>query len=829
MIELGYFSLAFAWLMTLFAVAAMLWSGHEPSSLLRSGYRAVTAAFLLALAASAALVVLLVQRDFHVEYVSQYTSRDLPLVYTVSAFWGGQAGSLLLWTLLLSFFGVIVLLQNQGKRDDLLPYVEATILGVQLFFLTLMLYGANPFATLETIPADGQGLNPLLQNPFMIVHPPFLYLGYVGFTIPFAFAIASLVLRKSDADWIRVTRRWTLVSWLLLTAGIVLGGHWAYLVLGWGGYWAWDPVENASLMPWLTATAFLHSVMIQEKKGMLKRWNLVLIILTFELCIFGTFLTRSGIISSVHSFAGSKLGPLFLLFLATSTLFSLFLLLSRVRETRTEQRILSLLSRESSFLLNNLLFVGITFAVFWGTTFPVMSRAVTGQTVSVSAPFFNSVIWPIALGLLILTGICPLIAWRKATFRNFRRNLLAPLVFGILTGAALWIAGVRGWIPVIFFSCAAFVTATALLEFFRGAKARSTTSGDNFARALLAVTLVNKRRYGGFFIHLGVATAFVGIIGSSFYSREFDFQLKPAQSTTVGDYRIDLLELAGRTDPNKEVVYARLRLYKQGKFMEELQPEKHFHRNSEQPQTQVSLLSRLTEDFYLILTGWEQDQTAVFKAYINPVVSVLWQGSSMVLLGTLFVLLPDSRRRRRQAAQGKADPQKTADSDETKSRPGAKEKRHAARVALGGLAIAFSVLSNWGTAAPPSVRDITSQLVCQCGCGNMIVANCDCSNAQTIKNDVAGLIRRGQDRNQILTSYVSRYGQSVLAAPPKKGFNLLAWLFPFVAILAAAIWLGRKLRSWRSAELAQPAKVGVSEADRQAYQDWIRQELENSR
>lgn len=821
MIELGSYSLVSAWPMTLFGLMAVIWSARRRSALLASGYRAMTASFLLILASSLALLVLLAQRDFRVKYVADYTSKDLPLVYALTAFWGGQAGSLLFWTLVLSLFGVIVLFQNREKRRELLPYVIATILGVQLFFATLMLYAANPFATLETVPADGRGLNPLLQNFFMILHPPFLYLGYVGFTVPFAFAIAALVLKKSDPDWIRATRRWTLVSWLFLTSGILLGGHWAYLELGWGGYWAWDPVENASLMPWLTATAFLHSVMIQEKKGMLKRWNLILIILTFELCIFGTFLTRSGIVSSVHSFAGSNLGPLFLVFLLTSNLFALGLVLSRREATRTEQPILSLLSRESSFLFNNLIFVSITFAVFWGTLFPVLSEAVAGEKVSVSAPFFNSVTWPLALALLILTGICPLIAWRKATFRNFKRNLLLPFGFGLLSGILLFMFGMRSWIPLAFFSSAGFVTATVVLEFLRGAKARSSTAQETFASALFWLTLGNKRRYGGFFIHLGVAAAFIGIAGSSYFSREFNFQLKPGESATLENYRVEFLELAARNDPNKEAVYARVRLYKNQRQVAELQPEKHFHRSSEQPQTEVSLYSRLAEDFYLVLSGWETDRSAFFHAYVNPVVSLLWLGGGMVLMGTVFVLFPDTRKRKRAAVAVSEAPAKTNAKTNRK-------QHKAARVALWGLLLASPA---WAAEKLLSVRDVTSQLVCQCGCGNMIVANCDCSDAQKIKEEVAAMIQDGRNRDQILASYVSRHGQSILAAPPKKGFNLLVWVLPFAAVLAAGFLVARKLHSWTShaPPVSPPAAQPGNDPDRQAYEELIRAELEKSR
>ncbi|MBI4445308.1 MAG: cytochrome c biogenesis protein CcsA [Acidobacteria bacterium] len=815
MLELGYYSLIFAWPVTLFALLALVLAPRRSEALRLSAYRAAESSFLLVTASSVALLYLLIFRDFRLEYVASYVSKDLSAVYAASAFWGGQAGSLLLWTLFLGFFGIIVIRQNQSRRPDVLPYVTATIQGVQLFFLTLMLYSANPFARVAEVPADGQGLNPLLQNFFMILHPPFLYLGYVGFTIPFAFALAALLLRKTDPEWIRATRRWTLVSWFFLTAGILLGSYWAYLELGWGGYWAWDPVENASLLPWLTATAFLHSVMIEERKGMLKRWNLVLVILTFELCIFGTFLTRSGIVSSVHAFAGSNMGPLFLVFLGTSSIFAFGLLIVRSRETQTEQRILSLLSRESSFLLNNLIFVGITFAVFWGTLFPVISEAVTGQKVSVSAPFFNTVATPLAIALLVLSGICPLIAWRKATFRNFRRNLLTPFLLALLTGFLLRIAGVHGWAPLTFFSSASFVIYTVLLEFMHGARARSSIAKESCVPALVHLIMGNKRRYGGFFIHLGIAIAFIGIAGSSYFSHEFDFHLKAGQSAAVGGYRVEMVELQGREDMGKNAVYARVRLLKNGKLIRELQPEKHFHAKSEQPQTEVSLASAFNEDFYLVLESWEQDGTAFFKAWVNPLVALFWLGGGMALLGTLFVLFPDARRR---------SAVRSSVSDERASRVQARRK--ARRVALWFVLIFLPV----NLQAQTPVRDVTSQLVCQCGCGNMIVANCDCSNAAKIKEEVGKLLGEGKTKGDILALYVSRHGQSILAAPQKKGFNLLAWIMPFAAILAGGFWVSRKLRGWTRSQQPLPAPAGTVPAEeREKYRSWIKEELEKNR
>jgi cytochrome c-type biogenesis protein CcmF len=428
MVDLASGVLLFSFILAGYAAYAAFMGGRWRSDqMIASAERSAVTLFVLSSLMMAALVVAFITRDFSLEYVAQYTNRTLPMFYTISAVWAGQSGSLLLWAWLLCLFAAIVVWQNRRKNRKLLPYVLGTILFTAFFFFGLMVYATSPFARLPQPAADGNGLNPMLQNPGMVMHPPTLYLGYVGFTVPFAFALAALLANRLDAQWIRSTRRWTLFSWLFLTLGNLFGAKWAYVELGWGGYWAWDPVENASLMPWLTGTAFLHSVMIQEKRGMLKVWNLVLVILTFGLTIFGTFITRSGIISSVHSFGVSNLGPLFLIFLGAILLVALGLLWWRWPQLKSENQLEALVSRESSFLFNNLLLVGMAFAVFWGTIFPIISEAVRGVKITVGPPFFNQVNVPIGLALLALTGICPLIAWRKASERNLRRSF-TPLL-----------------------------------------------------------------------------------------------------------------------------------------------------------------------------------------------------------------------------------------------------------------------------------------------------------------------------------------------------------------------------------------------------------------
>jgi cytochrome c-type biogenesis protein CcmF len=494
--EFGFYCLTAALVVSLYAVAVNFAAGRAKNPVLaQSGENAVISVFVLVALASASLISLMLHSDFSNEYVANYTSLDLPTYYKVTAFWGGQKGSLLFWTLLLTMFSTLVVFQNQNKNRELMPYAVGVLASVQAFFLSVLAFSTPPFETLAQPPADGAGLNPLLQNYWMVIHPPHLYLGFVGFTVPFAFGLAALMSNNLNAVWIKTTRRWTLVAWLFLTAGIFMGAHWAYLELGWGGYWAWDPVENASFMPWLLGTAFLHSVMIQEKKGMLKVWNLALVIMTFEMCLFGTFLTRSGVVSSVHSFAQSNIGGFFVAFIALSTGVSMYFLLKRVqkRQLEPEERLTSFFSRESSFLFNNLLFLGIAFAIFWGTVFPIVSEAVRGVKVSVSIPFFNKVTLPLALGLLVLTGVCPLISWRKASVKNFRRNFLYPLIVGLIAGVVLIATGMRQAVPLLFFASCAFVTTTVIWEFWKGARARQSgraesAKPESFLRALQILT-----------------------------------------------------------------------------------------------------------------------------------------------------------------------------------------------------------------------------------------------------------------------------------------------------------------------------------------------------
>ena len=642
MSELGNLSIALAALVSAYGlVAALLGAGLRRVDLQHSARNAVYAVFLLLSAASGILLYQALTRDFGNAYVASYSSRDLGLWYTVSVWWAGQAGSLLFWAWLLAGFGAVVVWRQAGYRE-LMPYIIATVMGVSVFFTLLLAVVSSPFARLAFAPPDGQGLNPLLQNPGMFFHPPTQYLGYVGFTIPFAFAIAAMATKRLDDEWIRATRRWTLASWFFLTLGVLFGMQWAYVELGWGGYWAWDPVENASLLPWLTGTAFLHSVMIQEKRDMLKVWNLVLIVLTFGLVIFGTFLTRSGVLSSVHSFALSSMGPLFFAFIAVILIVSFTLLALRLPWLKSAGDLDSLVSRESSFLFNNLILVGAAFSVFLGTIFPMISEAVRGVKISVGAPFFNQVNVPIGLALLLVMGLCPLLAWRKASLANLSRNFLFPGALGLLTAVGLIVAGLRQPVAVVAFALSAFVTATILLDFHRGAMVRRG-HGEPYPLALGRLVLRNRRRYGGYIVHLGVILLFAGMAGSAFSSQQ-EAVLRPGQTVAINQYTLRYEGMSQYPTQSAMVTAATLTVFNGREPIAVMNPQRNIHRgHEEQPMTEVAIRSTMMEDLYVILAGIGDDGTANFKVIVNPLMMWMWIGGVLMSLGTVVAFWPERR------------------------------------------------------------------------------------------------------------------------------------------------------------------------------------------
>ena len=642
MVDVGSLALVIGLVLALYAVGMSLAGAYwRRRDFIASAEHATLAVCGMTTIAVAALIHALVTHDFSLEYVAHYTSTTLPLQYVIAALWGGQAGSLLFWAFILATMSAIVLLQNREHNRELMPYVTAVLMTVASFFLGMLNFVTPPFQRLAFTPAEGQDLNPLLQNYWMTIHPPALYVGYVGCAIPFAFAMGALATGKLGDEWIRTTRRWTLLAWFFLSMGNLFGAEWAYLVLGWGGYWAWDPVENAAFLPWLTCTAFLHSVMIQEKKNMLKVWNMVLVILTFALTIFGTFLTRSGVISSVHSFTQSGLGPFFIGFLLASLAVSIGLLVWRLPQLKSENELDSVLSRESTFLLNNLILVGMAFAVFWGTIFPVISEAVRGVKITVGPPFFNKVNAPLGLFLLFLTGVGPVIAWRRASLRNLQKNFLLPVALGLVVAVALLIGGVRHYTAILSFFLCAFVLTTIVMEFYRGVRARQAMVGEGAVTALIRLTGKNRRRYGGYIIHLGIVMMFLAITGTSAFKVEKQITLKPGDSFELGRYTLRYDGIKSRETPHIAYLTADVALLDHGRQIDTLRPEKRFYKKPQQPTTEVAIRSTVISDIYLVLGSYDEPSRMVtILAYINPLVSWLWWGGIVLALGTLVTIVP---------------------------------------------------------------------------------------------------------------------------------------------------------------------------------------------
>ncbi len=625
-----------------------LYNKNGDERLFLTGQRLALGISFFVFLATFILAYQLVQSNFDIDYVARYTSLETPVVYKISALWAGQSGSLLFWLFILSIYTTIVILQNQQKHNSLMPWVIITLAIVQMFFLVLTNYVTNPFKPTDAdfIVSNGNGLNPLLQNVTMATHPPTLYLGYVGFSVPFGFAISAMINRDTSPLWIQSIRRWALVSWLFLSIGIILGGWWAYRELGWGGYWAWDPVENASFMPWLTATAFVHSIIIQEKKDMLRVWNMALIIITFTLCIFGTFLTRSGVMSSVHSFTGSSLGPIFLTFVFSIMIVSFGMMYFRRNDLRSTKKMESFTSRESGFLFNNMVFVVMCFAVFWGTLFPVFSEAIRGTKITVGPPFFNQINIPIGLILLALTGIGPLLAWRKTGKKILIRNFTFPIITGLIVAILLLIIGLRGAV-VISFSLGAFVTATITTEFTRGIQARRKKFNESIITALIKIVSKNRSRYGGYVVHLGIVFMFVGFTGHAF-DQEKEFSLKVGESNHVAGYNFKLIQMSETERPNHYAWISDLRVTNdEGKFVTNLHPEKriYFHRNPDpnrrQPHSELDIYTTMNRDIYSIFSGVDSENSVAFiKIMVNPLVQWVWLGGYILVFGTIVALWP---------------------------------------------------------------------------------------------------------------------------------------------------------------------------------------------
>jgi cytochrome c-type biogenesis protein CcmF len=651
----GSFALLLAFVCAVYAFAggiAAIITRHP--LLVKSTRQAGMATCCLIFLATFSLEYLFFTDNFSISYVVSHSNRDLSTFFKIAALWSGMEGSLLFWSFLLAIYVLSVLITYRNKNGELMPYVGVVMAGVQIFFLTLNNFVESPFKALAaTGPdgvmnyftrADGNGLNPLLQYPEMVIHPPNLYSGYTGFTIPFAFALGALLARYPGEKWIHLTRKWTMIAWMFQSLGIMLGAHWAYAVLGWGGYWGWDPVENASLLPWLTGTAFLHSVMMQEKRGMMKVWNVWLVFCTFLLCILGTFLTRSGVVSSVHAFARSNTSAWFVGFIVITLLVCFGAYLKNRDYLASENQLDSVISRESSFLFNNLLFLVACVAVLSGTLFPVFSEWFTGNRISVGAPYFNRVNIPIGLLILFLTGVGPLLAWRKTSTESLKRNFGWPLAVGVAAGAVAFVFGFREFYSSASLILCFFVAATIVLEFYRGAKVIRARSGASLAACVIDLTLRNTRRYGGYIVHMGMVFVFIGLAGAAF-NRDVQQTMQAGQKMQLGSYTLVLQGLDTKPEKNYTAQRMLVEVLRDNKPMMMLYPEKRrFSGNNQENGTMVAIYSTLKEDLYVVYAGQDPDtQLPVIHAFLNPLVKWIWFGGVTVVFGTLVALLPNRR------------------------------------------------------------------------------------------------------------------------------------------------------------------------------------------
>ncbi|MEC7192129.1 MAG: heme lyase CcmF/NrfE family subunit [SAR324 cluster bacterium] len=604
-------------------------------NLIRSAQNASIISFFLIAVASGVLIHALVVSDFSIFYVWRNSSVDMPMFFKVTAFWGGLEGSLLFWILVQSFFAMVVAFRYQYSNREIIPYVIATLNGILCFLLVLLLGWSNPLDLQATIPAEGRGLNPLLQHIAMVVHPPSLYLGFIGFSVPFAFAIAGMIRGKLDNEWVLTTRRWTLVSWYFLSMGLILGGQWAYEELGWGGFWAWDPVENAAFMPWLTGTAFLHSVMIQEKRNMLKIWNVVLIIITYGLTIIGTFLTRSGVVNSVHSFTQSEIGPAFLVFLAVVLVVGFALLFRRIQMLESEHKMEAVLCRENAFLAQNVIFVGMAFTVLLGTTFPLLAEAIRGTKLSIQAPFFNTIMAPMGYVLFFLMGIGTVIAWRKSSKGSLRRNFQNPMITATVGTIILAVFIPFHLEAFTIFWIAIFVTVTILIEVGKAAHVKGKQLQAGPLVGLIHVFQRNQRRYGGLVIHLGVVLMFLGFAGT-FFSEERDLTLEREEMIPLNAYYLKFTGVEEFQVRNATHRAAIIEVYDQDKqLLEVMKPAKSFYPTQPQPLTEIALRREFLKDLYLIFSSESgaDSELVTIKTYVNPLVGWAWMALPVFTLG----------------------------------------------------------------------------------------------------------------------------------------------------------------------------------------------------
>ena len=825
MATIGSYTLLAAFIACAYAIAASVAGARRRSlRLVESGVGAFYVVTALMTLASSIIIHAFVTQDYTIRYVDRYSDSVQPLFYKVTSYWGGLDGSIMFWVFLLSVFGAIAVKSNRERQRELIPYVVAVIGAVQLFFLFVMIAHKDPFATyLTETPIDGRGLNPLLQNPYMAIHPPSLYTGFVGMTIPFAFGMAALITGYLDDSWLRAVRRWTMFSWLFLSLGLTLGMIWAYEELGWGGFWGWDPVENAGALPWFTATAFLHSVMVQERRSMLRIWNITLVILTFFLTIFGTFMTRSGIVQSVHAFGeDAQLTMWFSVFMVVILVFSFGWVIYRLPLLRARNELESWASREAAFLLNNWILLFSAFFILFATMFPTISEAFTGQRITVGPPFFNTWMVPIGLVLLMLTGVGPLLAWRKSTLSNLVYQFIWPVGCAVATAAGLAAIGFRVWVSGLCFALCAFVVGTIGQEFIRGASVRRGATGTDIVTALVGLVMRSRRRYGGYVVHIGIVLMFLGFAGSGF-KLEQQVLMNPGDEVELGRFLVRYDRVSETDDGQKQMVTGHMTIFKDGQAAGELFPARWFFRKHEtEPTTEVAIRRSVSEDLYITLATYDLgDQSAAFQITVNPLVNWIWFGFTIMALGTGIALLPES----------------------SLAFVSAKVPTGAATTSLllmslllGGMGTqvhAQVAVPNGAQLTPDQQqleRELQEELVCVCGsCSHLQLSTCTCGTAADMRLRLNGQVAMGKNRDEVYQHFIDTYGSQEPIGVPIGAFNQLSWLFPMLVGGTCLVGVGFVALRWsrRDSEFQESQASAPADTQDQQLEARLDDELRN--
>jgi cytochrome c-type biogenesis protein CcmF len=808
MANLGTFLLLSAFVICAYAaVSSVVGARRGSRRLIESGVGALYLVAALMAVATAVIINAFLTDDFSIRYVAAESESLQPLFYKITSYWGGLNGSIMFWVFLLSVFGSVAVWINKERHRELIPYVVAIISTVEMFFLYLMVVHKNPFSTfVSTPPVDGTGLNPLLQNYWMAIHPPSLYTGFVGMTIPFAFGLAALITGNLDDSWLRAVRRWTMIAWLFLSFGLMLGMIWAYEVLAWGGYWGWDPVENAAVLPWFTATAFLHSVMVQERRGMLRVWNVTLVILTFFLTIFGTFLTRSGVVQSVHAFGDDpQLARLFTGFMVVILTFSFGMVIYRLPLLRARASELdSWVSREAAFLVNNWILLFCAFFVAFATMFPTLSEAVTGTRMTVGPPFFNKWMLPIGLVLLFLTGLGPLLAWRKSTVQNLMEQFAWPAGALVIALGVLWAVGVHQWASLTCWALCAFVTTTITQEFVRGALVRRKNTGSDIFTAVVGLVARNKRRYGGYIVHVGIVLIFLGFAGNG-YKLDETRLLQPGEKMTVGAYTVRNDQVKVVEDGLKQSVVAYVSVFKGGTQIDTMYPSKASFRKhqNEPPRTDAAIRRTVPEDLYLVLASFDLGTQAIsLNVVVNPLVNWVWMGFGMLAFGTGIALLPESSFSFALAKAGAPEAATTVALLLALMLFGAPRTASAQHPEAASGAVA--------TILQPKndiEKKLHDEIGCTCGgCAHEPLSKCICSQADHMRAEVREQVDLGKSHDEIVNYFIANreqiggkdvWGdQQFLVSPLDKGFNRVAWLFPYLLGATGVLGVGFVAMKW---------------------------------